>query len=339
MDTNEKDTGTASCNPEDHQHQPPPSNLEKGAVTLNKKSTGQSHKKTRSQRQKNRWARLLARTSISTPSDAAVNADEKLKIIGKDSNRQENNRGARILTRRPSGGDTQPPPSHSRQIGLLPSQEAEQDHEDEDEEDTTPGVVWEPGMNSRASIDFQEDDLTMTEEDSTNHFDETNEAINSTRMILEAELCFDEDSVRQAQIEEAARQRLLQELGQVPEAEVVEPKAENVEDHGSQTRRRVLLCAGIMVIISVIIIASVLATRSDDSPTTAPPTSNYICNEAHPIILGDAPIAASLEDAFEQVVFFCKVSAQSTQPGLWYTVRGVREMYDCMFDVDHSTHY
>ena len=194
----------------------------------------------------------------------------------------------------------------------------------------TPGAVPVSGMNSMVTTGFQEDDLTMTEEDSTSHLSETNDA-NSTRMILEAKLVVEEDSELLAQqereqIEKAARQ-IRQELGQVPQAEIV-------EDDGSKNRRWTLLCAGVMVVILATIIAIALATR-DDSPNAGPsqtptvaPLNNNLCKEAHPIVPGDAPIVANLENAEEQCFVLCESPDHSNDspPGLWYKVRGVRDV-------------
>ena len=117
-------TGTPSHYPEDHQHQAPPSSLEKEAVSPSNRAAGQSHSKkadasrsledeklkksaTRSQRQKNRLSRILARAGTSTPiakpnrTDTVAKTDDKLKVVGTRSDGQGR---ARTLSRRPSGG-------------------------------------------------------------------------------------------------------------------------------------------------------------------------------------------------------------------------------------------
>jgi hypothetical protein len=134
------------------------------------------------------------------------------------------------------------------------------------------------------------------------------------------------------------------------------------EVDSSKTRSRALLGAGIVVILLLAtIIGSVIGTRDTKSPnavavpatteptTTPKPTTassvpspspsmkptrtptfasldNNFCEEAHLINLGDAPIAASLENAMQQSVVFCQGLFQlsDSQPGLWCKVRGVR---------------
>jgi hypothetical protein len=77
---------------------------------------------------------------------------------------------------------------------------------------------------------------------STSHIiDDTKEANSSRTMVLKAQQLL---LLLRRIIEEEPRQKLIREMGQdVAQAEVM-------EDDGSQTRRRVLLCStGIMVIV------------------------------------------------------------------------------------------
>jgi hypothetical protein len=56
------------------------------------------------------------------------------------------------------------------------------------------------------------------------------------------------------------------------------------------------------------------------TPTATPPLNNNLCVEAHPIVLGDNAIVASLENATGvQLVVFCEFPDQTAefQPGLW----------------------
>jgi hypothetical protein len=227
-------------------------------------------------------------------------------------------------------------------------QEVEQDEEDHDEENPTPGAVRVSGVNSRDSTGIQEDDIKMAAVETIQE--------KSARLIVEAHLVVEEDTERVAQqereqIEEEARQKILGEIGQVMQAEIV-------EDDGTKSRRRVLLCIGIMVIIMAVILGSVLATRDTSSNTisikeTMTPTvssvpsetlseiptfrpspspsmkpsllNNSLCEEPLPIILGDDGVAGSLQSAIEQVVVFCEdpYERSEIQPGLWYNVREV----------------
>jgi hypothetical protein len=61
-------------------------------------------------------------------------------------------------------------------------------------------------------------------------------------------------------------------------------------------------------------------------PTVAS-LNNSLCEEAHPTILGDAAIVASLENAAGQSILSSDVVnnpfTDAVQPGLWYAVRGV----------------
>jgi hypothetical protein len=103
------------------------------------------------------------------------------------------------------------------------------------------------------------------------------------------------------------------------------PQAEKlVEDDGTNTRRRALLCRGMVVILLGIIIGTVVGTR-DTSPNTVAPLNNSLCEEPHPIMLGGSVTAVSLQDAAQQYVDFCEDENKSAhfQPGLWYRVRGV----------------
>jgi hypothetical protein len=97
------------------------------------------------------------------------------------------------------------------------------------------------------------------------------------------------------------------------------------EDHSSKTRRRALLCAGIVVILSAITIGCLLGIQT---PTVAP-LNNNLCEEAHPIVPGGGATVASLEDAIEQVVVSCDLTDQSGDKriGRWYKVRVVRASY------------
>jgi hypothetical protein len=276
----------------------------------------------RAQRQDNRRDRIVSRKPTELPL-----TDDELKKRETRVQRQEN-RWGRILSRM-SPDDTKPP-------SVSTSQEVKQDHEDEDEENATPGAVRIPGMNSGDSTGVEEDKIIMVE-------DGTNQE-KSALMTLEAQLVVEEDTERVAQqereqIEEETRQKILGEIGQVTHAEVV-------EDDGTKSRRRALLCVGIMVILLAIIIGSVLATR-DTSPNTVSvaetmtPTissvpspspsmkpsllNNSLCEEPLPTILGDDGVEGSLQSAIEQVVVFCEFPDQPSdiQPGLWYNVREV----------------
>ena len=130
-------------------------------------------------------------------------------------------------------------------------------------------------------------------------------------------------------IEEVTRRRVIEVLGQVGDAKVVEEndlsKTRPQNDGSNNRRGRALLCTAIMVILLGTILGSVLATR-DESESTVAPLNNSLCEEAHLITLGGAALVASLENAVEQVVAFCEFPDQSdgSQPGLWYKVRGDR---------------
>jgi hypothetical protein len=54
--------------------------------------------------------------------------------------------------------------------------------------------------------------------------------------------------------------------------------------------------------------------------------NNNFCEEAQPIVSGDADIVASVENATEQEVILCEDvnPITSSQPGVWYKVSGVR---------------
>jgi viroplasmin and RNaseH domain-containing protein len=164
-------------------------------------------------------------------------ADEKLKKVGGTrSDKRQENRCDRILSRQ------------------TPSQEVEQENQHKDEKDVTPGAVRVQGMDSKGRGDKEDGLTTMPVEDSTIVWnidlqDKLN-AANSTRVILEAQLV--EENERE-QLEGEIRQKIHDELGQVAQAEIV-------EDDGSKTRRRVSLCAGIVVILSAIVIGSMLGT-------------------------------------------------------------------------------
>jgi hypothetical protein len=220
------------------------------------------------------------------------------------------------------------PPEDTKPPSLSPSQEVKQDHIDEDEENATPGVVWVPGMTSSDSTGNQEVEI------------EANQA-ESTRMILEAQLVVEEDTERVAQqererIEEEMRQKVIREIGQVAQAEVV-------EDDGTNTRRRALLCAGIVVILLAIILGIVYGTRDTSVEATAAPSfrssaspsmaplNNSLCEEAHNIDLGGDTIRASLASATKQLVVSCEFPEQDpdSQPGLWYKVRGSQGSFLC----------
>jgi hypothetical protein len=248
-------------------------------------------------------------------------SDEKVKA----SQRQENRRQT-------LGEDTKPP------AGVSPIQEGEQGDQYEDEEDATSGAAIRiQGMNSAGRGEEEAGFTIMPVEDSSivEAIDIQHEmnAAKSTRTIVEAQLVKENEREK---LEVELRQKFLDEqMGQVAQAEVV-------EDHGNETRLRAMLCTGIVLILLTIIVASVLGTR-DTSPTTAPAITNVttfgnnitnvttfgnnsLCGEAHSILLGNAAIVASLENATEQVVVFCEVPGQSigVHFGLWYKVREVR---------------
>ena len=314
-------------------------------------------KKLSDSHQMNRTARIAARASRentkpapstdsdSSTADAQPIQDEKLKKTARSDSHQKN-RAARIAAR-VSREDTTAPSVSSTQKA------AEQDEEDDfEEEDATPGAVRVAGLNSMSStgggVPEDHNRATMPEDDRnlTIHHKqyETNQAEESTRMIIEAQLVMEEDTEQVAQkereqIQEETRQNLLAELGQVAQAELIVME----DDDGSKIpRHRALICFGIMVILFAIVLGGVLGTRDDTSsniisvalrPSVRPshmltvaPLNNSLCEEAHPIVLGDAAIVASLENATEQSVLSCDVLDPSTfQPGLWYKVRGLRQ--------------
>jgi hypothetical protein len=139
----------------------------------------------------------------------------------------------------------------------------------------------------------------------------------------------------QLDVEEETPQKIDAEIGQ----------------DGSKTRRRALLCIGIMVILVAIILGVVLGMRDTSTgtisvPTTTAPTissapsetpsltptvtplNNSICEGAQPLDVGDAAIVATLANAIEQDVVFCEVPVpfSASQPGFWYKVRkGMKE--------------
>ena len=221
------------------------SGLEEESVS-SKRASGQSHND-----------KVLKQLGKPKKTNAVAIADEKLK---KES---------------PA---TRAPPSVS------PTQQGEQDNADEDEEDVAPGAIRVAGTNSTGRAGDEEDGLTsiMPEEDVTivgvtDREYETN-AAHSTRMILEAQLVVEEDTElldqeEQEQIEEELRQKFHEELGQVAQAEVVGGIGQVaqgdhvVEDGGTKTRRRVLLCIGIIVILLGIILGTVLGTRDTGTNT------------------------------------------------------------------------
>ena len=90
-------------------------------------------------------------------------------------------------------------------------------------------------------------------------------------------------------------------------------------------KKRCVLCAGIVVIISAIILGIVFS-REIFLTRGASPSSNLYCEGAQPIFSRVADIVASVEGAAEQGVVFCEDEAQtkSFQPGVWYKVSGVR---------------
>jgi hypothetical protein len=227
---------------------------------------------------------------------------------------------------------------------------------------SAPGAI-RASMNSTGSD--QENSFRSAEEDSSSDLQfETENTVESTDMILKAQLVLEEDTELLTQnerekIRKEARQSVIGEMGHVAQAEVV-------EDDGSNTRRRALLCSGIMVILlAIIILGSVLGTRDASSSqsaisvpaTTAPtissapsespslrpsaspslkpsqiptvsPLDNNLCEEAHPIFLRDAVTFASLENADIQGKMFCEIfnSPFYSLPGLWYKVRGARSV-------------
>ena len=278
-----------------------------------------------------RYGEAMMKTSTCTDSnftDVVDITDEQLKknATGSRADRQAHRRARFLSQTFPQ--DTKPPSFHDQV----------QD-EDEDEDDATPGAVRVSGMHSAGRGD-EEDGQTITSEQNstfggaTDLQHETSTVASSTRMIVEAQLV--EENERE-QLEEELRQNLEEELrqkiheeerGQVAQAEVV-------QDDGSKTRRRALLCAGSVVILLAIILGSVLGTRDTSSrpnavsvpATTAPSVArlnNSLCGEALPIMLGGGAIEDSLENAIEQVVTFCDFPNQpsDSQRGLWFKVRG-----------------
>jgi hypothetical protein len=192
-------------------------------------------------RQAARLRRIEARTA---------REDTKPPSVSKE---RQDNRWLRILSRM-SPEDTTPP-------SVPPTMEREQD--EQDDEDMTPGAVRVPGTIDSVPREDEEDGLTMvSEHDSTivgasDLHHETSTAT-STRMILQAQLVEEDERER---IEEEMRQKFLREIGQVAQAEVVEAD-------GTKSRRRALLCIGIVVILMAIILGSVLATRDTSTNNT-----------------------------------------------------------------------
>jgi hypothetical protein len=114
--------------------------------------------------------------------------------------------------------------------------------------------------------------------------DETNQD-KSALMTLEAQLVVEGDTERvREQIEEEARQKILGEIGQVAQAEVV-------EHDGTKSRRRVVLCIGIMVVLMAIILGSVLATRDKSSNTISVPETTTVFV---PVMVSMTPTVSSV---------------------------------------------
>ena len=66
-----------------------------------------------------------------------------------------------------------------------------------------------------------------------------------------------EENEREQLGEELRQQILLEHMGQVPQAEIV---LDDVKDDETSTRRRVLPCTGIVVIMLAIILGTVFGT-------------------------------------------------------------------------------
>jgi hypothetical protein len=144
-------------------------------------------------------------------------------------------------------------------------------------------------------------------------------------MILEAQLVVEEDTEMVAQQErekiEQLRQQFIGEMGQVAQAEVVE------EDNGSKPRRKALLCAAIVVILSAIILGGVLGTRDKNtSPITNSITDGDSCDNAFvPITRAEVVIPGStLNGATVDIdAASCGSASEPTAPGVWYNITGV----------------
>jgi hypothetical protein len=244
----------------------------------------------------------------------------------------------------------------------------------QDDVDVSPGAAQVLGMKSMNSTTGKQEEAEQHQDGGDaspgavqmlgmNSMNSTGGGDESTRMIIEAQLVVEEDTERLAQyereqIQEETRQKVLGEMGEVAQAEVV------LEDDGSKTRRRALYCTGAMVILLGIILGSVFGTRETSSSsntisvsatTTAPtlssvpsetpslrpspapslkpsptptvaPLNNSLCQEAHPIIMGGDAIVASLVNATEQFTVFCEATNPyvDSLPGLWYKVKEVR---------------
>jgi hypothetical protein len=317
--------------PEDHQQlQLLPSSLEQNESF----SAGGKAHSGKSEDKLKQYGEATKKINSNTDSDYYTT---DVKRSAARSDRQENRRDRIILSR--SAQENVMPPSAVSLTRKAPARG-----------DVTPGAVQVSGINSMSSTyNDQMDGRTTTmlaEEDSSSqalHNNGETDGEESTRMIIEAQLVVEEDTERlgqteREQIEEETRQQLIGEMGKVAQAEVV-------EDAGSKTRRRALLCAGIMVILLAIILGVALGTRRDTSPsantisvsaTTAPtisfapsetpslrpsaspsmkpsqaptfaPLNNNLCEEAHPIILGGSAIVASLENATQQLFISCLV--------------------------------
>jgi hypothetical protein len=127
------------------------------------------------------------------------------------------------------------------------------------------------------------EDPTMVEESSTNHIDEMDETIPTPARM---------------------------------QAEVVE------QDDGTNTRRRALLCTGIMVILLAIILGSVLGTRRDTSPDT---TNDSCDNNAFGPITRAEVVSGSTSSngaTIDVQAPSCGSASKATAPAIWYTVIG-----------------
>jgi hypothetical protein len=142
---------------------------------------------------------------------------------------RQGNRSVRIVSRQVSAQDTKPPSVSS-------GHQSEQEHEDEDEDecDVVPGAVRAPGVNSTG---VQDDDLTVADVHSTGHFDAVTSTTDETELVMK------------------------------PQAAVETEAAEAVRDNGHETFWA-LLCAGVVVVLSAIIVGSACAGTRDTSPAT-----------------------------------------------------------------------
>jgi hypothetical protein len=201
----------------------------------------------RSDRHQDRRERMVARTTgevtkpptKTTTTDVMSIADEKLEKRAARSDRQENRR-ERMVAR--TTGEVTKPPTKS----VPPSQEVEQDYEDKDEDN--PGAVWVSGEYSMYSAPaVQEGEFAMEREDSTSSRMDGSQKAMSSHMILEAKLVAEEDTEGP--------------MGQVAHAEIV-------KDDGSRSRRRAVLCAAIVGILSAIILGILLGKKDNTSPDT-----------------------------------------------------------------------